>query len=310
MPKKLVPFAICYDFDGTLAPGNMQERDFIPSIQMTTASFWREVKDRCELHDADNILVYMGLMLEKARAARVPVRMEDFSSYGQQLSFFQGVSEWFERINRYGKEMGIKVTHHIISSGIREMIAGTSIAKHFQDIYASSYCYDHHGVAEWPALALNYTTKTQYLFRINKGAHKVYDHSKINEYVTPDERPVPFANMVFIGDGETDIPCFRLVKEQGGHSIAVFRPHTPSAKARPEKILRDGRVQFVAPADYSEGKTIDRIIKAVMEKVAAVDHLDGLTDKIPKARRIKQAKVDVVKTSNSARSASLDAIER
>jgi len=263
----------------------MQERDFIPSIQMTTSSFWKEVKDRCQQHSADNILVYMGLMLEKARAARVSVKKEDFSNYGQQLSFFNGVIEWFDRINRYGKETGLKVTHHIISSGIREMISGTIIAKHFQDIYASSYCYDHHGVAEWPALALNYTTKTQYLFRINKGVHEVYDHSKINEYVRPDERPVPFANMVFIGDGETDIPCFRLVKEQGGHSIAVFRPHTASAKARSDQILRDGRVQFVAPADYSEGKMIDRIVKSIMEKIAAVEHLQSLTSRTSKTSR-------------------------
>lgn len=252
---------------------------------MTTNSFWKEVREQCQQHSADNILVYMGLMLEKARAARVSVRKEDFSNYGQQLSFFNGVIDWFDRINRYGKETGLKVTHHIISSDIREMIRGTVIAKHFQDIYASSYCYDHHGVAEWPALALNYTTKTQYLFRINKGVHEVYEHSRINEYVRPDERPVPFANMVFIGDGETDIPCFRLVKEQGGHSIAVFRPHTASAKARSDQILRDGRVQFVAPADYSEGKMIDRVVKSIMEKIAAVEHLQSLTTQIPKARK-------------------------
>jgi hypothetical protein len=124
-------------------------------------------------------------------------------------------------------------------------------------------------VATWPALALNYTTKTQYLFRINKDIHNVFEHDKINEYVRPEERPVPFSNMVFIGDGETDIPCFRLVKDLGGHSVAVFRPYSHKAKARSRKLLSDGRVNFIAPADYSKGKAIDRLIKAVMEKVAA-----------------------------------------
>jgi hypothetical protein len=269
----LIPFAICYDFDGTLAPGNMQERDFIPSIGMTRKSFWNEVGSRCQHHNADNILVYMGLMLEKAKAAHVPVRRRDFSDYGKSLKLFKGVEDWFGRITTYGKLGGLRVSHHIISSGIREMILGTSIKKHFKDIYASSYCYDHHGVAEWPALALNYTTKTQYLFRINKGVHDVYDHDRVNQYVPPDKRPVPFRNMVFIGDGETDIPCFRLVKEQGGHSIAVFRPHTRAAKSRSTKIMSDGRVNFIAPADYSDGKPIDLLVKAIMEKVAATEHL-------------------------------------
>lgn len=273
MPKTLIPFAICYDFDGTLAPGNMQDRDFIPTIGMTKKSFWNEVRSRCQQHEADNILVYMALMLEKARAARVQVRRQNFIRYGKDLKLFKGAEGWFPRINMYGKAGGLRVTHHIISSGIREMILGTSIKKYFNDIYASSYCYDHHGVAEWPALALNYTTKTQYLFRINKGSHNVYDHDLINQYVPPDDRPVPFRNMVFIGDGETDIPCFRLVKEQGGHSIAVFQPHTPKAKFRSKKLMSDGRVNFIAPADYSEGKPIDLIIKAIMEKVAATEYL-------------------------------------
>jgi hypothetical protein len=244
---------------------------------MTTDSFWDEVKARCKLHEADNILIYMGLMLEKARAAHVPVRRSDIVKYGKGLKLFNGVPDWFPRINEYGKLGGLRVTHHVISSGLREMIMGTQIKRYFENIYASSFCYDHNGVAEWPALALNYTTKTQYLFRINKGVHNVYDHDRVNEYVPPTERPVPFTNMVFIGDGETDIPCFRLVKELGGHSIAVFRPRTKGAKSKSDRLLKDGRVNFVTPADYSDGEEIDIAIKAIMEKVAASEYLDRLT---------------------------------
>jgi hypothetical protein len=147
------------------------------------------------------------------------------------------------------------------------------VQNQFKDIYASSFLYDHNGVARWPALALNYTTKTQYLFRINKGVHKVYEHDKVNEYVPPELRAVPFTNMIFIGDGETDIPCFRLVKDQGGHSVAVFKPHAHGAKSRSQKLLAEGRVNFIAPADYTEKKPIDLIVKAIMEKVAANEYL-------------------------------------
>ncbi len=153
------------------------------------------------------------------------------------------------------------------------MIAGTPISKHFTRIFASSFIYDHHGVASWPAMALNYTTKTQFIFRINKGSLDVYDHSVINDYVPPEERPIPFKHMVFIGDGETDVPCFRLVKDQGGHSIAVYKPN--SQKTKTEKLLKDGRVNFIAPADYNEGKQIDQVVKAIIDKVAVDRHLYG-----------------------------------
>jgi len=276
MAKKLTPLAIAYDFDGTLAPGNMQERDFIPAIGMTDKEFWRECKEVEKTHQADNILVYMGLMLEKARAHRVPVRKTDFENYGRQLAFFEGVEQWFDRINLYGKLGGVRVEHFVISSGIREMILGSAIGQKFKAVFASSFWFDHHDVAQWPALALNYTTKTQYLFRINKGSLNVYDHSVINEYVEKSRRPVPFENMVFIGDGLTDIPCFRLVKDQGGHSIAVYKPRAKGAKDRSEKLIKDGRVNFAAPADYREGSGLDRVVKAIIDKLATDAHLQRL----------------------------------
>ena len=108
---------------------------------------------------------------------------------------------------------------------------------------------------------------------MNKGVHEVHEHDKVNKYVPPDDRPVPFRNIVFIGDGETDIPCFRLVKDQSGHSIAVFRPHSPRAKSQSRELLKDGRVNFIAPADYRDGKPLDVIIKAIMDKVAADEYV-------------------------------------
>ena len=278
MAKKLIPFAIAYDFDGTLAPGNMQEYDFVPAIGMTKKAFWKEVGELAKEHNADSILMYMMHMLDKAQAAHVPVRKADFVNFGRSVALFEGVVDWFERINAYGKQRGLKVEHYIISSGNREMIEGTPIAKKFSSIYASSFVYDHNGVAKWPALAVNYTTKTQFLFRINKGVMNVYDNSKINDFVPKEDRQVPFNNMVFIGDGETDIPCFRLVKEQGGHAIAVFRPSTRGAKGKADKLIKEGRVNFIAPASYNENGEIDTFVRGIIDKVAA----DGVLKQLGK----------------------------
>jgi len=251
----------------------MQEHSFIPEIGMSVKKFWSEVSELAEQNEADNVLIYLGHMLEKARAAKVQVRKIDFRNRGAKVKLFDGVEGWFDRISDYGKLSGVTVQHFVISSGIREMIAGTPIAKRLQKIFASSYWYDHHGIAQWPALALNYTTKTQYLFRINKGCLDVHDHLSVNDFVPKADRPVPFPNMIFIGDGDTDIPCFRLVKDQGGHSIAVYKPHTRKAKPKADKLVRDGRVNFVAPADFREGRGLDRFVKGVIDKLAMDAHL-------------------------------------
>jgi haloacid dehalogenase-like hydrolase len=280
MARRLVPFAIAYDFDGTLAPGNMQEHLFIPKIKMKKREFWREVKRLAKEHEADDILIYMGLMLERAAAEHVPARKADIRALGRGLKLFSGVEDWFRRINTYGKQSGVSVEHYVISSGIREMVAGTSIGRKFRAIFASSFWYDHNEVATRPALALNYTTKTQYLFRINKGSLSVHDHDTINAYVAPDERAVPFENIVYIGDGETDVPCFRLVKDQNGHSIAVYKPGGHGARQVALKIMEDGRVNFIAPADYNDGKRLDRIVKAIIDKVAIDNELRLLENSV------------------------------
>jgi phosphoserine phosphatase len=269
MAKKHIPMAIAYDFDGTLADGNMQEHQFLPDIGMKPKAFWEEVKLLTKEHQADEVLVYMNLMLKKAAAASVPVGREDFKARGQTITLFEGVEGWFDRITAYGKSKGVRIEHVLVSSGNAEIFAGTAIASKFSQVYASKFMFDENGVAAWPALAVNYTTKTQYLFRINKGAHDLSDNAKVNQFVEKKDRPIPFENMVFIGDGSTDIPCFRLVKEQGGLSVAVFKPHTKGAKGKADKYIADDRVHCAAPANYSEGGDLDRIIKAAIDVVAA-----------------------------------------
>jgi len=267
--------AIAYDFDGTLAPGNMQEHQFLPDIGLTPKAFWKEVKDVTHEQQADEVLVYMNLMLEKARG-RAPVRREDFKAQGKAITLFEGVVDWFDRITEYGRGRGVKIEHYLISSGNAEIFAGTPIASRFAKVYASKFLFDQNGVASWPALAVNYTTKTQYLFRINKGAHDLSDNAGVNKFVEKRDRPVPFENMVFIGDGSTDIPCFRLVREQGGLSVAVFKPSTKGARDKARQYLKDGRVHCAVPAVYTDDSEIDKVIKAQIDIIAARGGLANL----------------------------------
>ncbi len=276
MSRKHVPLAIAYDFDGTLAPGNMQEHQFLPDIGMTPKEFWSEVKALTKQHQADEVLIYMNLMLEKAHAKHAPVRREDFKTRGKDIALFEGVADWFDRINHYGREKGVRVEHYLLSSGNAEIFAGTPIASKFTKVYASKFFFDENGVAIWPALAVNYTTKTQYLFRINKDAHDLSDSAKVNEFIEKRARPVPFENMIYIGDGATDIPCFRLLKEQGGLSLAVYPPNKRGAREKAERYLKDGRIHSAVPAVYTDGTELDQIVKAYVDTVAARGTLKGL----------------------------------
>ena len=278
MSQGAIPLAIIYDFDGTLAPGNMQERQFIPNIGMTAAEFWHEVDSLAEVNHADGILSYMFVMLEKAKAARMPVRREDLVARSREIEFFPGVEGWFERMNAYGQEKGVSVEHYVISSGNSEIIEGTSIASEFSRIYASKFLYDADGFAVWPAVAINFTTKTQYLFRINKGAHDWKDSSIINRFVPQEERPVPFENMVYIGDGETDVPCFRLVKDLGGLSIVVY---DRDGRAQAETYREEGRVNCVVPAIYTESSGLDCAVRSYIDLVAARHSLKRTLDRSP-----------------------------
>ena len=269
MVRKLIPMAICYDFDGTLSPGNMQEYGFMDSLQTTPKKFWAKSNNFATENSADINLAYMKRMIEEANAKNVPFNKKAFCKYGKSVPLYDGVKEWFDRINQYGKEHGIKVKHYIISSGLKEIIECTKIGKCFEAIFASSYIYNANGIPIWPANVVNYTSKTQYIFRINKGCCDINDNKKINEYVKDEDRPVPFSNMVFIGDGETDIPAMKMVKVNGGHSIAVYKPTKRDAKTKARKLIEDNRVNVITQADYKEGSTIDKYVKSLIRKIAA-----------------------------------------
>ena len=269
MAAKKPIVAIAYDFDGTLAPGNMQERDYIPGLGLDPKAFWREVKAYAEQHDMDEILAYMELMLFHAKAKRERITRDAFESFGAKLELFPGVETWFDRINEHGKDRGVVVEHYVISSGLREMIRGTSIGDRFDYIFASGFKYDQHDVAEWPALAVNYTNKAQYLFRINKGISNSWDNQKINKYMPENERRIPFENIVFIGDGETDIPAMKMTTYQGGTALAVYAKNAKGARSKAEDLLDEDRADAAVVADYSEGSAIEKAVQAIIDGAAA-----------------------------------------
>ena len=241
--EKFPVLAICYDFDKTLSPDDMQAQGYIQSVGYDISEFWDESNSMAAANDMDNNLAYMYKMVQESEGNFI-FNKEKLAEYGAKVKLFNGVNEWFERIREYGKEHNVIVEHYIISSGLKEMIEGTKIAQNgaFEKIYASSFYYNNRGVAKWPAQVINYTSKTQFLFRIEKGVLDINDPG-VNDYFSPEEMRVPFRNMVYIGDSDTDIPCMKLVNSYGGHSIGVYNPITQD-KAKVHRMIKDKRIKY------------------------------------------------------------------
>lgn len=268
MRKKPI-VAIIYDFDGTLSPGNMQEFGFIQAVGKTPEEFWDMSNRLAAGQDVSNILAYMKLMFDEARNKGIRLRRSEFKKFGKDIKLFEGVGSWFDLVNGYAKSQGVKVEHYINSSGLKEIIEGCPIAKEFKHIFASSYMYDAKGEAEWPGIAVDYTAKTQFLFKINKGIFSARDTDEVNESVAEDKKRIPFTQMIYVGDGETDVPCMKIVNMFGGHSIAVYNSENAQKKAVAEKLLRQGRVNFITPANYSHGSRIFKVVCSIIDKIKA-----------------------------------------
>ena len=270
MATKKTIVAMMYDFDKTLCSKNMQEYSFIPNMGLSEEEFWTASNELSKERQMDGILAYMWLMINESKKNSKSIHRKDFVKLGKALEFYDGVSEWFDRINEYGKEVGVQVEHYIISSGLREIIEGSSIYKKFKDVYACEYMYDENDIACWPKNVVNYTTKTQFLFRINKGVSDLSDDKTLNDFVPEDERRVPFRNMIYIADGITDVPCMKLVKTNGGYSIAVYQK---KKKEQADALLKNDRVNFVAQANYKEDSELDKLVKDVISEIALKDRL-------------------------------------
>jgi len=264
--------AIVYDFDGTLAPRNLPEHTFLPALGIAEPeAFWEAVLEESRAADGCSILAYMHRLLAVARTAGVVVTRELLQEHGRSVPLFAGVDEWFAEIDAYGREQGLAIEHYVISSGILEFIEGCRIYPRFRKVFASAYAYDESGQAKWPASAINYTNKTQFLFRINKGIDNVWDNSAINAWQPKRDRPIPFERMVFLGDGDTDIPSMKMVRQKGGQAIAVFDPELfeqRKSQGRLERLIAEDRVDYVAAADYTSGSLLRVIVRGILGRMS------------------------------------------
>ena len=268
MAPTLPTIALVYDFDGTLALGNMQEFGLLQDIGYENPNdFWNLCDQIAKTNDAGGISVVMYAIQAEAQRHGIRCTREMLRKYGKNVQFFPGVQQWFDTINQYAAQIGVQVKHYINSSGIKEMIEGCAIAKEFEQIYACSYLYDSNGDACWPSVVVDYTKKTQFLFKINKGIREVSDRVRVNEFVPTDERPVPFERMIYFGDGETDVPCMRTVKSNGGYSFAVYGNDKKRVVA--QQLLAEGRVNFACNADYTDQGEMMEIVKRILDKIKA-----------------------------------------
>ena len=306
--------AICYDFDKTLSPDDMQAQGFIQSVGYDVGEFWKQSNGLASGNDMDQNLAYMLMMQQAAEGKKLFTRGE-LMKCGKEVVLFPGVKDWFKRICTYGEEHGVLVEHYIISSGLKEMIEGTDVAGEFKKIYASSFFYNEKGVAIWPAQVVNYTNKTQFLFRIEKGVLDINDPG-VNDSFAPDEMRVPFRNMVYIGDSDTDVPCMKLVNVNGGYSIGVYNADTKD-KTKVYKMMRENRIKYYAPADYSESKELDILLKAIIDRTAENEALESRfyaykreqTDADKQTNETEREKVDLlIKLENSRSFATTHAV--
>ncbi|MCI6495511.1 MAG: haloacid dehalogenase-like hydrolase [Anaeromassilibacillus sp.] len=262
--------AIMYDFDKTLCTRDMQDYQFIPSLGMTSSQFWQEANIFGREKEMDSVLAYMYTMIREAKRKNVPVFRETLVNQGKSVELFKGLDTWFDRMDEFGKSQGVQVEHYVISSGLKEIIEGTSISRKFKKIFACEFYYDDETKqAVWPITAVNYTNKTQFVYRINKGVLDVSNDEDLNRSMPDSVKRVPFTNMVYIGDGLSDVPCMKMMKSYGGQAIAVYQNDNPKVR----ELLKRGRVDYIFPADYSENSSLEMTIKNIIRKIAVCDKL-------------------------------------
>lgn len=262
--------ALLYDFDKTLCTTDMENYTFIPELGYTPAQFWQKANGFGRDNHMDGLLAYMYTMIQECAAQNIKLDRAFLNHCGESIHLFPGVREWFARINAFGESLGVQVEHYVISSGLREIIEGSGIAQEFREIYACEFYYNENGDACWPKLDVNFTNKTQFVYRINKGILDVSRDKELNDSMPDDSKRVPFTNMIYMGDGLSDVPCMKMMRAYGGQAIAVYQA---SNRQGVEKLLADGRVDFIFPADYREGMELDRTVRDILRKMTITDRL-------------------------------------
>ncbi len=276
MENDLTLVAFIYDFDKTLCDKDMQEYSFIPALGMDSEHFWNKTTELINKEKMDKILGYMYMMLKEAKENELSINKNYLNSLGKDINFFPGVLTWFERVNEYGKKIGLKVEHYIVSSGLREIIKGTPISKYFKEIYACEFLYNEDGNAIWPKMSVNYTAKTQFISRINKGVLDISDDNNLNKAMLDENRRISTKNMIYFGDGLTDIPSMRMTRENGGYAIAVYQNNN---KEIVNDLLLDDRIDFHSEAIYNEDSELDKLIKNILIDISIKSKLNNIHKK-------------------------------
>ena len=269
MNKKPI-IAFLYDFDKTLCTTDMQDYTFIPSLGYTPSEFWSIANSFGFENRMDGLLAYMYTMIEECRKKGIRLDRDYLVSCGHAIELFPGVQDWFSRINAFGETLGVEIEHYVLSSGLREIIEGSGVSHEFKEIYACEFFYNEEGLASWPKLDVNFTNKTQFVYRINKGVLDVSDDKTLNDSMPDDSKRIPFTNMIYVGDGLSDVPCMKMMRAYGGQAIAVYQSGN---RAGVEDLLSKGRVDFIFPADYREGRGLDNTVKNIIRKMAISDAL-------------------------------------
>ena len=266
--------ALLYDFDKTLCTTDMEDYSFIPSLGYTPAQFWQKANNFGWENQMDGLLAYMYTMIEECRAQGKTLNRDYLVQCGKAIELFPGVREWFRRINAFGETQGVTIEHYVISSGLREIIEGSGIAHEFREIYACEFFYNEEGLATWPKLDVNFTNKTQFVYRINKGVEDVGEHKRLNMYMPKNQRVVPFCNMIYVGDGLTDVPSMKLARQRGGYAIGVYRNPEDASY-----LVDEERVDFYVKSDYTENSQMDEAMKAILQKICAQTRFWQLSEK-------------------------------
>ena len=260
--------ALVYDFDGTLSPKPMQEYAFLPKIGADPAAFWAESNALAKRTQADPLITYMHLLYKKAKERNVRIDRGDLVAQGKHVELYPGVETWFDAIGDYVKahaqSHGVVLRHYLISSGLTEIIEGTSIYKRFHNVFASEYWFEAYDLP-YPKRVITDTGKTQYLFRINKGVEDLGE--SINQHMPEGARPIPFSNMIYFGDGDTDVPSMAVTRKNGGHAVAVHPPG--KGKSKCVDLFKAGRCDFFAPADYREGSDLFKRSCLLLDRMLA-----------------------------------------
>jgi len=258
-----------YDFDGTLTPQPMQDYTVLPALGIKPSLFWADVDAEAERTGGDPMLTYMRMLLERMTERGQHISREDLRALGARIRYFPGVTGWCQRVNAYARRghAGVRLKNYIVSAGQKEILEGIHIRKHFARVFASEYFFDRRGIATFPNRVVNDTTKTQYIFRINKGVEDV--RLSINTHMPEEDRAIPFSNIVYVGDGMTDVPGMTVTKKNGGYAIAVHRSGDKRGMGVCKSLLAAGRIDFFAPADFRKGSRLDRGVRLILDIVIA-----------------------------------------